>query len=143
MLSLQCTLRQAQHSPTLATQPLRSCSPTDRSATARRQRAPANPPHPCPDAHAWPTRTSRSANIRLQASRESGSTDNGGTVAEETRGSENGSQLNGGGGNGASPVSVSGKLVIDMDIFDQDKESSRRYRRTVRHFSLDSSSTAE
>jgi hypothetical protein len=134
MLKLQCPLRPAQHAQTLATRPLRSCSPPDQSSTARRQRAPAIPPHPSPAGHAWPSRTSRSADGRLQASRESGPTGRGGSLAEQTRGGENDSQLNGGAGDGVSPVSTSGRLALDMDIFEQDKEFSRRYRRTVRHF---------
>ena len=54
-------------------------------------------------------------------------------MAEQTRSGGNDSQLNGGGGSGSSPESTSARIALDMDIFEQDKEFSRRYRRTVRH----------
>ena len=83
------------------------------------------------------------ANSRLQASREPGSVARGGTLAEQTRGGGNDSQLNGGGGSEISPEGTSNRLALDMDIFEQDKEFSRRYRRTVRQFVPAQSGTAE
>ena len=93
--------------------------------TSTRHRLPLLPSHPY--LQTWAGRPCRSATRLLQAGSEPGSTD-------QTRGSDDNSRRNGGAasGSGVSPQSGSGTLTLDMDMFEQDKEFSRRYRRTVR-----------